>query len=554
MLAFLTMAELRGQELIQRPNSTPISTGTIQLQRPFEKLEMVVNTSKTLQAEHDIYRAQVHNDEIVNVRPTSRSQMLIHARRAGITQVDFYGPNDEVKSIQLVVVGDARELESVLSSEFPTASLRIRPIPNAVIITGFVTSGDDVEHIDRIASQYYPTVINRVDVIGVHTVMLHTQVLEVSRTKLRELGIDWQLGVDGGYLSQSVSGLIRSGATGGAAVAAVGNDTFSLGVINDSGSFFSLIRALRQNNLVKVMADPTLVAVDGRPASFNSGGEFPIIVPSGLGQVGIQFREFGTRLDFVSKVRGDGRIWLDVRPTISEIDSSRGVTIGGTSVPGLRSRYVDTSVELRAGQTLALAGLLQNRTETHSIGIPGLADIPYLGALFRINREIQNEVELLITVTPDFAAPMDPCEVPPGGPGLNSGWLTDHELYWKGYMEVPVTSAGTIANPHCPPADRLPISAYQYMNNTPIPPSGTPMMRADAPMAQPLPPAGFAPPTAIPPSAIPTPTFDPNVSNPPVGFPGSSTGPVSEGWRSRPPDGRDLNAPIRTGTSGFSSR
>src|SRR5690606_869640 len=147
------------------------------------------------------------------------------------------------------------------------------------------------------------------------------------------------------------------------------------------------IRALRRNNLVKVLASPTLTAIDGRPASFNAGGEFPVIVPAGLGQVGIQYREFGTRLDYVAKVQGNGRIALEVRPYVSEIDPSRSVLLDGYSVPGLRSRYLETAVELGAGQTLALAGLLQVKSETISSGLPVLSDMPYLGALFRSTHE-----------------------------------------------------------------------------------------------------------------------------------------------------------------------
>jgi pilus assembly protein CpaC len=164
--------------------------------------------------------------------------------------------------------------------------------------------------------------------------------------------------------------------------------------------------------------------------------------------VGIEFREFGTRLDFVAKVRGDSRIWLEVRPTISEIDPGRSVTINGTSIPGIRSRFVDTAVELRAGQTLALAGLLQIRTEAESVGLPVLSDVPYLGALFRANREVQNEVELLIMVTPNFAGAMDANEVPPGGPGFNSNSPLEQELYGKGYIEVP---PGCAPQGNCPP-------------------------------------------------------------------------------------------------------
>jgi pilus assembly protein CpaC len=264
--------------------------------------------------------------------------------------------------------------------------------------------------------------------------------MEVSRTKLRTLGIDWALlsPTSDGFVSNA-AGILSGSAAG--AVTSTGTQTVSLSVVDGNTRFQSSIEALRRNNLVKVLASPILTAVDGRPASFNSGGEIPIIVPAGLGQVGIQFREFGTRLDYVAKVLGNGKIYLEVRPYVSEIDPTRSVEIEGISVPGLRSRFLETGVELHAGQTLALAGLLQVRTETISQGIPGLSEVPYLGALFRKTREEQNEIELLITVTPDFAGPMDPSQVPCMAPGMGTQSPTDKELYFKGYMETPVNGA-----------------------------------------------------------------------------------------------------------------
>jgi pilus assembly protein CpaC len=258
-------------------------------------------------------------------------------------------------------------------------------------------------------------------------------------------------------------------------LASAGGETLKFGIVDSGNQFFGLLRLLRRNNLAKVMADPTVVAIDGRPASFNSGGEFPIIVPAGLGQVAIEFREFGTRLDFVAKVRGDSRIWLEVRPTISEIDPGRSVLINGTSVPGIRSRFVDTAVEMKAGQTLALAGLLQIRTESQSVGIPGLADIPYLGAVFRSNLEVQNEVELLILVTPNFASPMDCNEVPVGRPGFNSASPLDQELYLKGYIEVPATCGPN--EEACAPTEQ---PTPQYHSQA-FSPTGTPS-QASAPL------------------------------------------------------------------------
>lgn len=414
-----------------------IPNGRMAITKAQESLQMVVTTSQYLTFPQPIPLATVQNDAAIQVQATGKNEVLVSAIATGVSQIDLKGEDGTVYNVQVVVTGDARELQAILSQEFPTATLQVRPIQQAVIISGQVTSDDHVAQAVTIAEQYYPTVINRIEVIGVHTIMLQTQVMEVSRTKLRECGIDWSLGFGNDFVSSSVSGLGGTGAV--PTLASAGGETLKFGIVDNGNQFFGLLRLLRQNNLAKVMADPTVVAIDGRPASFNSGGEFPIIVPAGLGQVAIEFREFGTRLDFVAKVRGDSRIWLEVRPTISEIDPGRSVLINGTSVPGIRSRFVDTAVELKAGQTLALAGLLQVRTESQSVGIPGLADLPYLGAVFRSNREVQNEVELLILVTPNFASPMDCNEVPVGGPGFNSASPLDKELYLKGYIEVPAT-------------------------------------------------------------------------------------------------------------------
>jgi pilus assembly protein CpaC len=425
-----------------------IPSGRLAISKSQESLQMVVTTSQYLTFPQPIPLATVQNDAVIQVQATGKNEVLVSAVATGVAQIDLKGEDGTVYNVQVVVTGDARELQAILSQEFPTAILQVRPIQQAVIISGQVTADEHVEQAVTIAEQYYPTVINRIEVIGVHTIMLQTQVMEVSRTKLREFGIDWSLGFGNDFVTQSASGLIGPGSTTSALVSA-GNESLKFGIVDNGNQFFGLMRLLRQNNLAKVMADPTVVAIDGRPASFNSGGEFPIIVPAGLGQVGIEFREFGTRLDFVAKVRGDSRIWLEVRPTISEIDPGRSVVINGTSVPGLRSRFVDTAVELKAGQTLALAGLLQVRTESQSVGLPGLSDLPYLGALFRANREVQNEVELLILVTPNFASPMESHEVPPGGPGFNSDSPLDKELYLKGYIEVPNTCGEQCAPGQC---------------------------------------------------------------------------------------------------------
>jgi pilus assembly protein CpaC len=223
-------------------------------------------------------------------------------------------------------------------------------------------------------------------------------------------------------------------------------------VVNGGNQFFAFIEALRQYDMVKTLAEPTLVTVSGRPATFLSGGEFPFLVPQSLGTVTVQYRQYGTRVDFVPLVLGKGAVRLEVRPQITEIDKSTAVNIGGNTVPGLLTRWVDTAVEMKVGQTFALAGLLQQRIESENRGVPWLADMPWVGAFFRRVSENLNEVELLITVTPEFAEAVDPNEMPPCGPGMLTTMPSDKELYCRGYMEVPNKAATGPAGNFAPQA------------------------------------------------------------------------------------------------------
>ena len=214
--------------------------------------------------------------------------------------------------------------------------------------------------------------------------------------------------------------------------------TIAVGLLNQSNNgFFGFIQMLQRNNILKVLAEPTLVTTSGRPAYFLSGGEMPIPVPQSLGTISIQFRKFGTQVDFVPIVLGSGRIHLEVRPKISEIDPTVSITLNGSTIPGFRTRECDTGVEMNAGQTLALAGLLQTDVQQQVQGIPYLMDIPYLGLAFRRSTETLEETELLIMVRPELAEGMNCEQVPPIGPGVSTMSPDDCGFYFKGYNEVP---------------------------------------------------------------------------------------------------------------------
>ncbi|MFH1919500.1 MAG: hypothetical protein ABIP48_06390, partial [Planctomycetota bacterium] len=259
-----------------------------------------------------------------------------------------------------------------------------------------------------------------------HQVMLHVKVMEISRTKLRNLGFDWSIITNGGLFTSGGSGLVDA-----ASGLIVGSPNIRFDVLGDT-DLFGVVEALRQDNLAKLLAEPTLVAISGRPAKFHVGGEFTI-VPQGLAAAQPIQIEYGTTVDFVAVVLGNGRIRLEVRPEVSQLD--RTLTVD--NIPALLTRKVDTGVEMQAGQTLAIAGLVQNRIESTRRGIPWVSDVPYVGALFRRVEERNNEIELLIFVTPELVDAMDAEEVPPCGPGSRTTSPSDWELGLRGHIEVP---------------------------------------------------------------------------------------------------------------------
>jgi pilus assembly protein CpaC len=398
---------------------------------PAQRLEMVVATSRILTLEHKIPRLLVNNPDIVRATPISPNQVQVSALTPGVTQLNVWDEKQRLYTVDVVVTPDGRQLEMIIRSEFPDAAVRVRPLSNSVYLSGYVPSPGMVQSIVRIAEDYYANVVNNLTVGGVQQILLKTKVMEVSRTKLRQAGFDWSY-LDGpDFVVQSVSGLLT-----GAGIP-TGGDTVRFGIVDGNRAFFGYIDALRQNDLIKILAEPQMVTVSGRPASFNSGGEFPIIVPQSLGTVSIEYRQYGTRVDFVPIVLGNGNLRLEVRPSVSEIDPARSVLINGVSVPALRTRWVDTAVEMKAGQTLALAGLIQQRIEAQNRGLPWLADLPWFGIPFRRVEETANEIELLIMVTPEFIEASDPEELPPCGPGESTTSPGDVDLYFRGYMEVP---------------------------------------------------------------------------------------------------------------------
>ena len=403
-----------------------------------EKVEMIVNTSRIIKLDKVIKQVHVNAQDVLVPTYLSPNQVQIWAKKAGVTQVNLWDDGGQLYTIDVVVIGDARELAALLEAEFPNAAIKIRPLADGVFVSGTVDRPQDVDLIKGLAQQYYPKVMTNITVGGVQQVLLHLKIYEVSRTKLRNLGFDWTFASNGGFVATGVSGLI-SAATAG--IASGANPTMAFRIVDGSSSFFGMLEALRRDDLIKLMSEPTLVTYSGRPAYFKVGGKIPYPVSQGFGAVQVQWEEYGTKVDFVPIVLGNGQIRLEVRPDVSEIDDTRSPFQG---IPAFKNNVVDTGVEIGAGQTLAIAGLVQRKIEAQKRAIPLLGELPYIGAMFSSKREQCNEIETLVLVTPELVDPMSHDEVPPCLPGMRTTSPSDWDLYLKGFLEVP--------NP-CPPCN-----------------------------------------------------------------------------------------------------
>ena len=332
-------------------------------------------------------------------------------------------------------------------------SSRAGEADQAPIPTGIESGG-----LDSVQAQVAEArVINLLRVPGVHQVLLKVRIAELNRTALREVGADI-LGVSPqsgnivgtriGGASISASGMANPitnqgmaalGGLLGSATGELGTSSSAFGIF-PSGDFQIILRALRQNGFLRILAEPNLVTMSGHRASFLAGGEFPVPVPQSGGgaanAVTVDFREFGVRLDFLPYLVEEDRIRLSVTPEVSTIDRTLGTTlvVGGDAVPGLNTRRANTTVELRPGQTLALAGLLQVELDGQTSRIPGLGDLPYLGPLFSNTTHRRVEKEMVVLVTPELVKPIEDGEML-AMPGDGIEDPTDFELYIENQHE-----------------------------------------------------------------------------------------------------------------------
>ncbi len=463
-------------------------------------LRLTINRSSVVTTKVPYKRVSVGNPDIADVNPIGPQNILVTAKKPGNTQLIVWDDGDRSQVVDVNVAFDVQSLEGELKQMFPNANIQVSQLNGSIALKGTVPSTEVAEQAVAVASPYANKVMNFMTVSGGKQVMLQVRFAEVSRTAVSQLGINGNY-VSGGFLGGSNIGqvnpsnrMLDSGLVGQTPPfngvnlngATAVNPSVTLYGAGQIGNFYLeyFIQALRSNNLMRVLAEPNLIATSGQEASFLAGGEFPVPVTQGGGGAGgvavtVEYREFGVRLKFVPVVLGNGKIRLLVAPEVSDLDFTTAVRFNGFVIPGLTSRKVQTTIELGDGQSFAIAGLLNNSVTAQKDVTPLLGDLPVVGALFRSVRYQRKETELVVLVTPRLVDAMNPAQTPtlPGEHWRNPNEM---ELFWNrdlggevepkkthrsGATTRPVsTSADAMANDD---GSSMPMNNGQPMSNDP---------------------------------------------------------------------------------------
>lgn len=408
------------------------------------QVELIEKFSKVFETKSFIKRVSSFDPVVLEVTALSPTRISVRGLLQGVTSLVITDEAGTNYTVEVLVKGDARTLQTIIDRKFPNSSIEAFKVQEAVVLRGWVSHPEHITQIVEIAEQLYQKVLNQMRVGGVQQVLLKVKVMEAQRSVLRELGMNFTYLNSRGYGFSNPGSISTTAAAvplGGPATAVTAANnaltTASFGVLSDNNSFQTFLSALRNESLLKILAEPEVIATNGRPATMLSGGEFPILVPQSLGTNTIMWREFGVRLEATAIVLGGGNLRLELQPEVSDRDFANSVITGGIVVPGLTVRRANTQVEMKFGQTLMLAGLISTRQFATTQKIPFLGELPYIGVAFSRKRFEDSETEVVITVTPELVAPLDDGQVPTGGPGQFTDVPTDRELFAYGLIEVP---------------------------------------------------------------------------------------------------------------------
>lgn len=397
---------------------TPAST-TPQTEAGPAPLRVLVGKSLLINTTERLKRISVTDPSVADALVVTPTQILVHGRAPGEVSLLIWDELERSRSFDLRVDVDVSAASEEEHRVFPEEQINVTPSRNAIVLSGHVSTEDVSKRAGMIAEAYSKNVVNVLTFgpVGAQEILLEVKFADVDRAANIQLGANFfstgagntigtvTTGTGGGF---QVSGSGSSGGSGGgpsnpgAGTSINFNNALNIFLFRRDINFGAIIQDLQQKNLLQILAEPNLIAVNGKEASFLAGGEFPFpVVQPGAGftAVSIQFREFGVKLRFTPVIMPSGTIHLHVMPEVSALDFANGLTISGFNVPALTTRKADTEFEIQDGQSFVIAGLMDNRVTSIMNKIPGLGDIPILGNLFKSKNLSKSNSELMVMVT-----------------------------------------------------------------------------------------------------------------------------------------------------------
>jgi len=401
-------------------------------------LRVMVGKSLLINTTERLKRVSVTDPNVADAIVVTPTQILVHGRSAGEVSLLIWDELERSRSFDLRVDVDVSATAEEERRVFPDEQITVTPSRSAIVLSGHVTTEDIAKRAEMIAAAYSKNVVNVLTFgpVGAQEVLLEVKFAEVDRSAALQLGVNYFTPGTGhttgtlstgqfGGASVSTSAVTTTTAPNGSTTTSTSGTAPTINVTNPLNLFLFrsdinfgvVIQALQQKNLLQILAEPNLIAVNGKEASFLAGGEFPFpIVQPGQGftAVSISFKEFGVRLKFTPVIMPNGNIHLRVVPEVSQLDFTNGLTISGFNIPALSTRRADTEFELQDGQSFVIAGLIDNRLTQIGNKVPGLGDIPILGNLFKSKNLQKSKTELMVLCT---VHRISPSNQPPPGPG-----------------------------------------------------------------------------------------------------------------------------------------
>src|SRR5437867_12924424 len=402
---------------------------------PLARKSMTLSAGRgeVLQFTDEASRVSVSDPAIADAVVVSTHEVVLNGKSPGNTTIMIWH-GENVSPFEISVEPDLSEIQKQLHATFPNEQIDVSSSKDAILLTGVVTDAEIVKQAGSIAAVHAKSVVNLIQSPPPDNrqAMLQVKFATVDRSTLSQFGINF-CSVNNRLVGSATTQQFQFPRIGQLQFSQgqngqqqLGNETVSVSdllnlfAFRPDLNFGATLRLLQNQNLLEILAEPNLITVSGREASFLAGGEFPfpVITNTGTGAqatpvVTIQFRPFGVRLLFTPTVEPNGLIHLKVRPEVSSLDFANALQIQGFLIPAISSRTAETEVELREGESFAIAGLIDNRVVQVVSKLPGIGDMPIIGHLFRTRSNQKANTELLVLITPSFVKPFAPGETPP---------------------------------------------------------------------------------------------------------------------------------------------